>query len=83
MSCSEDDDGEARVWDLPAGWSSPKTFWAIGVLVVKARLARGGGERFRVHDGVARTRASEQGEMHLMLCARRRLTRRRPWTCPR
>ena len=59
-SCSED--GEVRVCDLTRGLLLANAFWAGGALgsalVVRrapGELARGGGERFRLYDGVACT----------------------------
>ncbi|KAK3130326.1 hypothetical protein QOZ80_6BG0491960 [Eleusine coracana subsp. coracana] len=80
VSCSED--GEARVWDLPAHGHGllvhVTTFWlggaVSGVLVVKkhsgeAVAGTGGDEGFRVRDDVAWTRAREVVEMERMLRA--------------
>ncbi|KAG2644090.1 hypothetical protein PVAP13_2KG404205, partial [Panicum virgatum] len=60
VSCSED--GEVRVCDLTRGLLLANAFWAGGALgsalVVRrapGELARGGGERFRLYDGVACT----------------------------
>ncbi|PAN12954.1 hypothetical protein PAHAL_2G303600 [Panicum hallii] len=74
VSCSED--GEVRVWDLTRGLLLANAFWASGavggVLVVRrvpGELARGGGERFRLRDGVAWTRTRELAEMGRLLRA--------------
>ncbi|OEL33361.1 hypothetical protein BAE44_0005620 [Dichanthelium oligosanthes] len=74
VSCSED--GEVRVWDLTRGLLLANTFWASGavsgVLVIKrlpGELARGGGERFRLHDGVAWTRTRELADAGQLLRA--------------
>ncbi|RCV12114.1 hypothetical protein SETIT_2G243200v2 [Setaria italica] len=74
VSCSED--GEVRVWDLTPGLFLANAFWVSGAvsgaLVVRrvpGELARGGGERFRLHDGMAWTRARELADMGQLLRA--------------
>jgi pre-rRNA-processing protein IPI3 len=74
VSCSED--GEVRVWDLTRGLLLANAFWAsgavAGALVVKrdpGELARGGGERFRLHDAAAWTRVRELAEAGQLLRA--------------
>ena len=65
-----------RLWDLTRELLLANAFWASGalggVLVVRrvpGELARGGGERFRLHDGVAWTRTRELAETGWLLCA--------------